>query len=1378
LISGTGISISTVNGAATITNSITNTNQLTNGAGYITGITSSMVTSALGYTPYNAAGNTVLTNVNYTSYALRWNSTQAPANGLDNTSIVPNSVTLFDGYGAPIPGYPAGDAQWWVGALTIGDASRGFQIAGGYADNNMYFRKGNSAWSAWRRVWTDANLTNLNQLTNGPGYITGYTETDTLASVTARGASTSTTLNLDGRVNIGNSLTRPSALNSDSVAHARIGGADVHLYVASLGPGGGYKVAVQAARISDFASFDLDLQSNGGILRYGGNEIATRTWVQSQSYITGYTETDTLASVTGRGASTSTALSLNGGVTITGPNTWNATTPMLNIGGSGDGRLQVRHIWGKDSATSGTDSLWLQYGSPSSHVQIGGGGNNSNLYVQGDIYMNGYFAGNLVATRTWVTSQSYLTGITSSQVTTALGYTPWNFGSIDAARNIVSGTNLDTDLENGGAYSSYGAGGTSWNAPFSYGGVIGFAFTSGIRAQFGFDIRHTASDYGDLWYRTKNNVGYSTWRTMLHSANYSSYALPLTGGTLSGPLTINTTGDIVANSETFRMKGGGGSGEFIWYRNYSGSPSHPGFVIINRTGTTTFSHNSNGGGTSVSGNFSAANFSGSSSGTNTGDQTNISGNAGTVSSITGNTGLMVNRLTPTSFIDGLTTNNFRTTLFGTSANGAAISAARWNNVPTALSGMTMYGTMIAWSGDSDTHGFVSTNYETPGVTVGGGYGNFISWSKRLAFSDGTGASGTWNINTTGTLSNGNFYINGNGYGITNADEWPHIYWLRNTGAGWDEGLIKGSSSRGFFGRAGWGIHMDQSRAFHFFSSGWESLFGVEGGTGNTRIKGTLTIGGNTIIGANGTSTSYGAASLGKLYFGTSGSDSPDYYNIATNMENFGGNYTKLDFAWYTGQRFYAHNGYGGFRFKEITGGQATLFSIGEGDLNVRVGNNLYIGSAGGWITDLLNAKQNASSAITTSNIGSQTVSGLNCQFQGNGTVNVGWGYSAVLRNETGSQGNIQYAPIFHVAASDTMWQITGDYFNSSTLRWRAGYSGSWYSWREILHSANFNSYSPTLTGGGASGTWSINVTGSAGSLSNMNISQFTNNSGYITSSGSASSAGTITGRQRGSFTVGGNTSTFYPVAFQIGSGATGEQGISVLQIERGGYDEPGYSNYTFSTFHARIRAKADGWGYGASYVQVEANAYTVPMMAEVTQQNQTSQLIVWLRGGCSYRWMDIEGGWGLNFSNPSGGNYVTHSGNVTYTPTTTNTIGSNFKYQQGWGNNYISGNFTAGGDVVAFSDARVKNNLRPIENVIDRICKSRGILYDRTDVDSKNNIGFIAQELEETFPELVTTDGDRKSVKYQNATAILFEAIKEQQKQIEYLKSELNGLTK
>ena len=85
--------------------------------------------------------------------------------------------------------------------------------------------------------------------------------------------SASGTLSLNGRVNIGDSLTRPSALNSDANAACKIGGGDVHLYIASLGQGGGYKVAMQAARDSDFSSFTLNLQANGGALQRGGNTV-------------------------------------------------------------------------------------------------------------------------------------------------------------------------------------------------------------------------------------------------------------------------------------------------------------------------------------------------------------------------------------------------------------------------------------------------------------------------------------------------------------------------------------------------------------------------------------------------------------------------------------------------------------------------------------------------------------------------------------------------------------------------------------------------------------------------------------------------------------------------------------------------------------------------------------------------------------------------------------------------------------------------------------------------------------------------------------------------------------------------------------------------
>jgi hypothetical protein len=105
---------------------------------------------------------------------------------------------------------------------------------------------------------------------------------------------------------------------------------------------------------------------------------------------------------------------------------------------------------------------------------------------------------------------------------------------------------------------------------------------------------------------------------------------------------------------------------------------------------------------------------------------------------------------------------------------------------------------------------------------------------------------------------------------------------------------------------------------------------------------------------------------------------------------------------------------------------------------------------------------------------------------------------------------------------------------------------------------------------------------------------------------------------------------------------------------------------------------------------------------------------------------------------------------------------------------YANGDIYATGNVTAYSDARVKTNIREIENPLERVLKSRGVVYDRNDKESKNNIGFIAQELEEQFPELVSTDQEgRKGVMYQNMVAVLLEAVKEQQKEINELKSKL-----
>jgi len=57
-----------------------------------------------------------------------------------------------------------------------------------------------------------------------------------------------------------------------------------------------------------------------------------------------------------------------------------------------------------------------------------------------------------------------------------------------------------------------------------------------------------------------------------------------------------------------------------------------------------------------------------------------------------------------------------------------------------------------------------------------------------------------------------------------------------------------------------------------------------------------------------------------------------------------------------------------------------------------------------------------------------------------------------------------------------------------------------------------------------------------------------------------------------------------------------------------------------------------------------------------------------------------------------------------------------------------------------------------------------------------SDIGVIAQEIEKVLPEVVTTrDNGYKAVKYEKIVALLIEAIKEQQSEIDQLKDKING---
>jgi hypothetical protein len=93
--------------------------------------------------------------------------------------------------------------------------------------------------------------------------------------------------------------------------------------------------------------------------------------------------------------------------------------------------------------------------------------------------------------------------------------------------------------------------------------------------------------------------------------------------------------------------------------------------------------------------------------------------------------------------------------------------------------------------------------------------------------------------------------------------------------------------------------------------------------------------------------------------------------------------------------------------------------------------------------------------------------------------------------------------------------------------------------------------------------------------------------------------------------------------------------------------------------------------------------------------------------------------------------------------------------------------------LTASSDARLKENVRPITGALALVQQLEGVLFNRIG-QTAEEIGVIAQQVELIVPQLVhTDDAGMKSVAYANAVALLIEAIKEQQVQIEELKERL-----
>ena len=122
---------------------------------------------------------------------------------------------------------------------------------------------------------------------------------------------------------------------------------------------------------------------------------------------------------------------------------------------------------------------------------------------------------------------------------------------------------------------------------------------------------------------------------------------------------------------------------------------------------------------------------------------------------------------------------------------------------------------------------------------------------------------------------------------------------------------------------------------------------------------------------------------------------------------------------------------------------------------------------------------------------------------------------------------------------------------------------------------------------------------------------------------------------------------------------------------------------------------------------------------------------------------------------------------------------------QAWGTQRMvmdrSGNVTFSGDVTAYSDERIKKDVKTIENALEKVNSMRGVTYKLKE-NNKEGIGVIAQEIEKIIPQVVSEtpsdDGEAfnvKNVAYGNIVGVLIEAIKELSNKVEELENKLNG---
>jgi len=384
------------------------------------------------------------------------------------------------------------------------------------------------------------------------------------------------------------------------------------------------------------------------------------------------------------------------------------------------------------------------------------------------------------------------------------------------------------------------------------------------------------------------------------------------------------------------------------------------------------------------------------------------------------------------------------------------------------------------------------------------------------------------------------------------------------------------------------------------------------------------------------------------------------------------------------------------------------------------------------------------------------------------------------------------------------------------LRIRKGIDSTWGSWYTLLHADNYNSYSPTLTGTGASGTWGINVTGSSASCSgNSATATYASSAGYATYLPTAYAGGQQT-----------NPQVYFGQGTGLKVAMTGVPNVWSDTLWINGYS--GNDVLYMCALHTIRNSQPRMWissqqstatAYGSYYEFL--TEWNSPYAIRMNQDVRTSDNVLFNRLNLttSLRYNSSvadDSGFGIYFDSGGSTSYAIYreAGSWSY-PYPDLRIAFHTGIKFGANPNYNGmrfysdydmstivasindgdSNMRGYYDIIAYaSDKRLKEKVEVIDNAIEKVMKLTGMTYSWNDVGSKygwnpgkeREAGVFAQELQEVLPEAVKlapfdqdhdTNGNMFSksgenfltVKYEKIVPLLIEAVKELTQRIEDL---------